>query len=182
MGWRYQCLAQPLRAQGRQSRGPRARQHGQIFPLPLSRLDLPIGWGCAGHSPEKWLRTQWLGGHRGVAGHGCGGRGAGVPRLCVLPFVTAGRIVRQFFWRRPLDHRQHGRSISRGQAGSGRWGVALHAPLQLEDVGGQPNRHLPPHGGPRVFGRHGGQGVEGRSRGHAQADGGGVVCALRQPL
>ncbi len=114
--------------------------------------------------------------------HGAGARGAGLPRLRVLPAQPAGRGFRGILRPLALDHRQHDRPLARGQAGGRRRRAALHAPLQLEDAGRQPDRHLPSDGGARIVGRHGGEGVEGSAGGHAQADGGGAVRAVRQFL
>ena len=68
--------------------------------------------------------------------------------------------LRGLFRRKPLDHRQHGRSLAGRPAGSGRRRAPLHAQLQLENAGREPDRHLPSDGRPRSVGRNGGRGVE----------------------
>ena len=77
------------------------------------------------------------------------------------------------FRRIVVQHRQHGRSFSRGPVRGGRRRAALHARLQLENAGGEPDRHLPSDGRPYVFGRHRCRFVEARRRADAEADGGG---------
>ncbi len=79
-------------------------------------------------------------------------------------------------------HRQHGRPLARGRARDRRRLPALHAPVQLEDVRREPQRHHAPHGGARILRRHRQAHVGRQARGRAQAHGGRAVRALHVRL
>ena len=71
----------------------------------------------------------------------------GLPRLRVRQDERCRPRLRRIFRREPFKHRQYGRPLAGGPAGSRRRSAAPHVQLQLENAGREPDRHLPSDGG-----------------------------------
>ena len=86
----------------------------------------------------------------------------------------------EFFGEALVQPRQHDRPLAGREArGRGRR-AALHARLQLEDAGREPDRHLPSDDRASIVGRHGDRGVEVRAARHQEADGGRDLRAVHE--
>ena len=156
---------QPLPAQGHQDRHRPHRQHRQVLPLPLPRLVVqdrrlpardPAEEGLRRHRPRQDRRRQ---------GHEGGRRRGKLPRLRVRAAGAGGDRVSGILQRLAHVARQHGGPLARRAAGGRRAAAALHAPLQLEDAGREPDRHLPPDGRARELGRNCGEDLGGDGHG-----------------
>ena len=173
---------EPLRAQGLAAGVAGLRQHRQVLPLPVPRLDLPHRRLAARHPGEGGLRRHRDARMRVRPGPGRRAERARVPRLRVRQAQRRRPRLRGVLRRFAVQHRQHGRPLARGRAGDRRRLPALPAQLQLEDVRREPERHHAPDGGARVLGRHREEDVEGQARRRAQADGHRAVRALHVRL
>ena len=126
--------------------------HGWAFRTDGSLLSVPLRKGYDGTGFEDMPPDP-----RPDAGE----ERRGLPRLHLRQAERRRAGLRELLRREPLDHRQHGGPLARGPAGRRGRAAPLHAPLQLEDAGREPDRHLPSDGRPREQRGHGGGGVGG---------------------
>ena len=123
------------------------RQHRKVLPLPLPCLDFQDRRLAARDPPEQGLRAYRRERARPIRAFP-GPAYEKLPRLRVRQDERCRPRLRRIFRRKPFDHRQHGRSLSSRPAGSRRRRAPLHAQLQLENAGREPDRHLPSDGRP----------------------------------
>ena len=142
------CSLQSLPAQGHAHHHRHLRQCRKILPLPVSRLVVQDRRLAARDPAAQRLRAHRPGGERGHQGHSPRPAYEELSRLRVRQDERRRAGLRRLFRRKPFDHRQHGRSFAGRTAGSGRRRAALHAQLQLENAGREPDRHLPSDGRP----------------------------------
>lgn len=144
--WRNPCPAQSLPAQGNQDRDRPLGQYRQVLPLPVPCLVIqderlpsrdPAAQGLQGHRPRRERERQ---------GHGAGRRREELSRFRLRAPCLRRRLLRGVLRRFPQLNRQHGRPVAYRTARDRRSAAALHASLQLEDAGREPDRHLPSHG------------------------------------
>ena len=94
----------------------------------------------------------------------------------------SGTGLRGVLRRGSVQPRQHDRPLAGREArGRGRR-AALHARLQLEDAGREPDRHLPSDDRAPILGRHGDRCVEVGASRHQETDGGRDLRALHELL
>ena len=159
------------------------RQHRQVLPLPLPRLDLQDRRLAAGDPAEERLRGHALQRMRGGQGPDEREERAQLPRLHLRQAsTTPGPDFEEYFGDSLSSIDNMADRSPGGRARDRRRLPALHAPVQLEDVRREPQRHHAPDGGARVVGRHRQDDVGRQAGRRAQADGDRAVRALHVRL